>query len=90
MASVVGFDESNVGVGKNFGPRRRRDADEGIVSSVKDKCRDSDFIYNIGCGSTGIIIRGTGETRVEGGDFVVEVAQGADTSKTTNVEFSGK
>src|SRR5579863_3082382 len=90
MAAVIGFDESDVRVGKNFGPRGRRDANEGIVGGVKNEGRDSDLIYNVGGCSAGIVVGGAGESRVVGGDFIVEVTQGANPTKTTHIKLAGE
>jgi hypothetical protein len=78
VSAVGRLDESDVGVGGDLIARLGDEADEGVVERVDDEGGDGDTVEDAGGGGAEIVIVGAGEAGVEGGDAVVEVAQGAD------------
>ena len=52
--------------------------DEGVVDGVEDEGGDGDVLKDAGGGGAVVVVVGTGEAGVEGGDAVIEVAQGVD------------
>src|SRR3979411_26374 len=62
VASVGGFNVSDIGIGKNFLPGLVRNADEGIVRGMNNQGWDANPIYHVGSGRTGVIIGRTGKS----------------------------
>ncbi len=77
MAAVRGFDERDAGVGGDDGAAGGRDADEGVVERVEDERGDGDAGEDAGGGGAEVVVLRALEAGVEGGDALVEVAQGA-------------
>ena len=90
VASVVGFDEGDVGIGGDLFEGFGGDADEGIVEGVEDERGDGDAVEDAGGGGAGVVVFGAGEAGVERGDAVVEVAQGVDAGGAVAVVGAGE
>ena len=90
MAAVVGLEEGDVGVGDDLCAALGGDADEGVVERVEDEGGDGDAVEDAGGGGAVVVVVGAGEAGVEGGDAVVEVAQGADAGGAVGVVGAGE
>ena len=88
MAAILGFDESDIGIGKNLLPRFRKNADEGIIGRVQNQRRNGNAVHNVGGGRASVIIRCALKAAIVGGDLVVEIAQGGHTPQTRQGRMS--
>lgn len=90
MAAVTRLGEGDVGVGEDGGAGLRGEADEGIIQGVEDESGDGDAVQDTGGGGAEVVVVRAGEAGVEGGDAVVEVAQGADADGLVGIVGAGK
>ena len=90
VATVSGFDEGNVGVGEDSGAGGGGDADERVVERVEDEGGDGDAVDDASGGGAVVVVVGRGEAGVEGGDALVEVAQGVDADGLIGIVGAGK
>ena len=86
VAAVFGFEEGDVGVGGDGGAGFGGEADEGVVAGVEDEGGDGDFVEDAGGGGFVVVVGCGAEAGVEGGDAVVEVAEGVDRGGALGVE----
>ena len=85
VSAVLGFEEGDVGVGADGGAGFGGEADEGVVEGVEDEGGDADAVEDAGGGGTLVVVVGAVEAGVEGGDAVIELAQGLDVVGTAGV-----
>ena len=90
VAAVRGFDEGDVGIGEDGSAGLGDEADEGVVEGVEDQGGDVDTAEDAGGGGAVVVVVRAGEAGVEGGDAVVELAQGADIVGAGGVKGAGE
>ena len=90
VASVLGFDEGDVGIGGDRFVGLGGDADEGVVEGVEDQRGDGDAVQHARGGGAGVVVFGAGEAGVERGDAVVEGAHGVDAGGAVAVVGAGE
>ena len=90
VSAVCGFEQSDVGVGGDFPPGLWGEDDEGVVERVEDEGGDGDAVEDTSGSGSVVVVVCAGEAGVEGGDAVVELAEGADAGGSIGVIGSGK
>jgi len=90
MAAVAGFDESDIGIGGDPLAGLGSEPDEGIVLGVDDQSRYGNAVHHIGGRGAGVVVNGAGKPAIEGGDAVVEFAEGGNSLQARGVEIIGK
>src|ERR1700678_3686803 len=76
----MGGNQMNIGVCFKSAATLVGDANEGIVQCVEDERWYGDLTDDAGGGGSVVVVGRTGEAGVEGGDAVVQLTEGADTS----------
>src|SRR5205814_3687696 len=90
MATIFCFDKCNVGIAQDFLASSGEDANERVIGCVQDEGGYGDTVHNM-CGCSAIVvIRGAREPAIVSGDFVVKIAQTADTTSSRNFERARK
>ena len=89
VSAMRRFQQLNAGVRGDGCAGWGCEANEGVVAGVEDEGRDSDAMEDA-CGrGSMVVVVGVAEAGVEGGDFVVEVAQGVHDCGTVRVKGAG-
>jgi hypothetical protein len=77
VAAVVGRDQMNIGVRFEPAATLFGDTNEGVVQCVEDEGWYRDPVDCASSGGSVVVVFSTGEAGVQGGDAVVQLAQGA-------------
>src|SRR4029077_7006315 len=78
VTAVCRFDESDIRICQNTFARFGPHSDKRIIRGMDDQCRDRDSIDHVGSGGASVIVIGSGETAVEGGNPVIKPSQTVD------------
>src|ERR1700683_1597433 len=90
MAAVLGFDVSNLGVGKKLLPRFRQNAHERIIGGMDNQLGPREVTDQVGSGSSGVIVIRAGEAAVVSGHSIIKLSQRFYSAQTRSIEVSGE
>src|ERR1700689_4281322 len=90
VAAVVGLYVGDVGIGGDAAQGLGLHADEGIVGGVNDQGRHCDSVDQVGGRGARVVVVGSGETAVVGGDAVIELAQAGDSTQARDIKLGGE
>src|SRR5260370_29904633 len=71
VASVLGFDQGNVGIGLDLGASFRENTNERIIHGMNDQRRHGDLIDDAGGSGAMVVIVRPGESAVASRNFMV-------------------
>ena len=90
VSAVGRFDVGDVGIAQNTFARLGTHANERIVSGVNYKRRDGDAVYYVRGGRASIVIVGSRESAVVGGDPVIKLPQASHPAQAGQIEEAGE